>query len=451
MNLPNTLSTFIQEKMTEHRIPGVSVGILHGNETQILPFGVTSIKNPLPVTEETLFQIGSNTKTMTATVMMLLAEQGKLDLDATIRAVLPDFRVEDEATSRDATIRHLLTHSTGWVGDHFIDTGRGADAVAAYVASMADLPQLAPQGFAFSYNNSAFAVAGRVIEVVTNQSYEQAMREMLFEPLGMNNSFFEAADVMVRRFAVGHQILPDEPVTVGTPWPLPRAMYAAGAVAADAIDMLTYAQFYLDLGITHSGEQHLSKASTDVLWTPQFSTQSSRGSVAHSWFVRDEAGVTSYSHGGATVGQMSAFKIIPDKQFAFVSLTNGSSGGLFNQELEGFLLKELCQIEEPEPALVKFTDEDLAELAGRYSRPMVDIELSVDEGKLIGQVTPKQGFPTKETPPRPPLPPHEYGLLANGDLRALDGPIKGAQLQILRQEDGRIGWIRGSMRLHRKE
>lgn len=451
MNLPDTLATFIQEKMSEYRIPGVSIGILLDNEIQILPFGITSIDNPLPVNEETLFQIGSNTKTMTATVLMLLAEQGELDLDAPIRAVLPDFRVQDETASHNATIRNLLTHSTGWIGDHFIDTGQGADAVMAYVASMAELPQLAPHGFAFSYNNSAFAVAGRVIEVVTNQPYEQAMQQMLFEPLGMGNSFFEAADVMVRRFAVGHQILADEPVTVGTPWPLPRAMYAAGAVTADAKDMLAYAQFYLEPGVTRDGKQHLTGASMDALWAPQFSTGSSRGSVAHSWFVRDEAGVRSYSHGGATVGQMSAFKIIPDKQFAFVSLTNGSSGGLFNQELEGFLLKEFCQIEEPEPALIDFTAEDLTELVGRYVRPMVDLELSLNDGKLIGQVIPKQGFPTKDTPPQPPPPLHEYGLLANGDLMALDGPFKGAQLQILRQDDGRIGWIRGSMRLHRKE
>lgn len=451
MNLPSTLNTFVEEKMTEHRIPGVSIGILQNNEREILTFGVTSVDNPLPVTDDTLFQIGSNTKPMTATVMMLLAEQGKLDLGAPIRTILPDFRVQDEFVSASATIRQLLTHSTGWVGDHFIDTGAGDDAIESYIASMADLPQLAPPDFAFSYNNAAFAVAGGVIEAVTEQKYDSVMREMLFEPLGMRNSFFEAADVMVRRFAVGHQILPDEPVKVGTPWPLPRAMYAAGAVAADANDMLTYAQFYLDQGKTAAGIQHLSAANMGALWTPQFDTNSSRGSVAHSWFVRDEGGVNSYSHGGATVGQMSAFKIIPDKGFAFTSLTNGSTGGLFNQELERYLLDEFCDLNGAESETVEFTSDQLDELAGKYSRPMVDIELTVSDGKLMGQFIPKQGFPTKETPPYPPTPVHEYGLLATGDLMALHGPFKGAQLQVLRQDDGSIGWIRGSMRLHRKQ
>ena len=451
MQIPDVVVRFVEEKMAEHRVPGVSVGLLLGEETAVSGYGLTSIDNPLPVTTNTLFQIGSNTKTMTATLLMLLAENGRLTLDTPIQKVLPDFRVQDETVSATATIRHLLTHSTGWVGDHFIDTGAGADAKAKYVASMADLPQLVPPGFAFSYNNSAFAVAGRLIEVITDMAYEAAMQKMLFAPLEMHHSFFDMADVMVRRFVVGHDVRPDEPTKVASPWPLPRAMYSVGAVTATAEDMLTYARFYLNGGKTKSGAQLLSPEAIKMMWMPQLDTASSSGAIAHSWFVQDEAGLTSYSHGGSTVGQRAAFKIVPAKQFAYVSLTNGSSGALFNRDLEDFLLREFCSINRPEPEMIMPSLEQLEALIGRYTRPMVDIELSLQDGQLMGQLIPKQGFPTADVPPEPPSPLFRCGVMPNGDLLALDGPAKGSQGQILRRADGSIGWLRFGLRLHQKE
>ncbi len=450
MTLPHQVSQFIEEKMAEYHIPGISVGILHQGNVTVQGFGITSVDNPLPVTPETLFQVGSNTKTMTATVLMILAENGRLDLNAPIREILPDFKVQDPTISATATVRQLLTHSTGWVGDHFIETGAGADAKEKYVQSMADLPQLVPPDFAFSYNNSAFVVAGLIIEKVTGMLYETAVQQLLFEPLGMKNSFFDMADVMIRRFAVGHHIMPDNTISVASPWPLPRALYSAGAVTASAHDMLTYAQFYLYNGKANSGQQLLSPTAIERLWTPLFAASSASGSVAHSWFVQDEAGFKSYSHGGATVGQFSAFKIVPEKQFTFVSFTNGGIGRRFNLELEQLLLTHYCQIQHKTSTLINASPEQLAELVGLYQRPMDDFEFSLVDGQLTGQVIPKQGFPTKETPPQPPSPLFPCTLISDKEFMALDGPMKGAEGQILRREDGSIGWLRFGKRLHEK-
>ncbi|MDJ0752890.1 MAG: serine hydrolase domain-containing protein [Ardenticatenaceae bacterium] len=451
------ISQFVTEKMAEHRLPGVSLGILLDDQSEILTFGVTNVDHPLPVTADTLFQIGSNTKTMTATIMMMLAERGQLDLDAPIRTVLPDFRVEDEAVSAAATIRQLVTHSTGWVGDHFIETGKGADAAAKYVHSMKGLPQLAPPGFTYSYNNSAFAVAGHLIEKLTGQPYEKAIEAMLFGPLGMNDSFIDMADVMLRRFAVGHLVMPDEPVTVDSPWPLPRAMHAVGAVASSAVDMLTYARFYLNQGSTDSGETLISPEGMRMLWTPQFYFDGSTAddaaagpAVAHSWFVDQDGGLISYRHGGQTVGQLSSFKIIPARRFAYISMTNGSSGNLFNAELETFLLEELCQIKRPDPQPIASTEKQINETLGRYSRPMVDLEIELRDDQLWMQLIPKQGFPTADDPVRPPTPWFQIEFLPNDTFIAVGGPLNNYQGQIIRKEDQSIGWIRFSNRIHPK-
>ena len=192
-------------QMEEFSVPGASLGVFFDGEEETAALGVTSIEHPLDVTPDTLFQIGSITKTFTATAIMRLVERGDVDLDAPVRTYLPEFRLSDEDVAARATIRQLLTHTGGWLGDYFADFGRGADALAGYVEAIADQPQLAPLGEVWSYNNSAFNIAGRVIETVTDKSYEDALRELVLDPLGIEQAYFFADEVITYRFAVGHE------------------------------------------------------------------------------------------------------------------------------------------------------------------------------------------------------------------------------------------------------
>ena len=116
---------------------GGAVGLVMDGQTFSAGLGVTNVEHPLDVTTDTLFQIGSITKTIAATVVMRLVEQGKLDLDAPIRDYAPEFRVSDREASERATLRHVLTHTGGWTGDFFADTGAGDDAAARYLARRA--------------------------------------------------------------------------------------------------------------------------------------------------------------------------------------------------------------------------------------------------------------------------------------------------------------------------
>src|SRR5207244_1574033 len=113
---------------------------------------VTNLEHPLPVDADTLFQIASITKTMTATVIMRLVERGVLDLDAPVRRYLPEFKLRDDDVAKRATLRHLVTHTGGWLGDCFADFGKGDDALALYVAAMAELEQLTPLGEIWHYS-----------------------------------------------------------------------------------------------------------------------------------------------------------------------------------------------------------------------------------------------------------------------------------------------------------
>ena len=110
---------------------------------------------------------------------MALVERGELELDAPVRRYLPKLALADESVAAAVTMRHLLTHTAGWVGDYFADHGAGDDALARMVDDLQRLPQLTPLGKVWSYNNAGFYLAGRVIEVVTGEPYERVVQSLL--------------------------------------------------------------------------------------------------------------------------------------------------------------------------------------------------------------------------------------------------------------------------------
>src|SRR3989441_13126523 len=142
---------------------------------------------------------------------MRLVERGALDLDAPVRRYLPEFRLRDEDAAKRATLRHLVTHPGGWLGDCFADFGKGDDALARYVAAMADLEQLTPIGEVWHYSNSSFAVLGRLVEIATGKTYEAAVRELLFIPLGMSGRFFNRGQGSTHRVAVRAVVVGEQP------------------------------------------------------------------------------------------------------------------------------------------------------------------------------------------------------------------------------------------------
>ena len=191
--------------MKEHGVPGVALGIVADGVVTIRGLGVTNVEDPLPVNAHTVFPIASISKTFAATAMMRLVEQGKVDLRAPVRTYLPEFRVRDEAASRDATVWHLLTHLGGWEGQ-VSGAERGTETLKNFVASITDLMQVAPPGKAWSYNNAGFSIAGRVIEVATGTPINRAMRDLVFQPLGLEHAGTTAGDFIVQRFAAGHSV-----------------------------------------------------------------------------------------------------------------------------------------------------------------------------------------------------------------------------------------------------
>ena len=183
---PAELEKKLSELIDVHGVPGAQLSVLDGDQLTEVAAGVLSQRTGCPSRPDALFLPGSIGKLYTATLVMMLVEEGKLDLDVPIRHYLPDFEVRDPHARDTVTARQLLSHTSGFDGDHFTDTGRGDDALARYVAGCSDLPQIVAPGKIWSYSNSGYAVLGRVVEVLSGLTFEEALRERLFTPLALD-------------------------------------------------------------------------------------------------------------------------------------------------------------------------------------------------------------------------------------------------------------------------
>lgn len=437
--------------MQHFQVPGVALGIWHAGDEFTTGLGITNVENALTVTPDTLFQIGSITKTMVGTVAMMLVEQGRLDLDAPVRTYLPELRLQDEDARARVTMRHLLTHRGGWVGDYFRDTGRGDDAVEKIVAQLAELPQLTPLGDMYSYNNAGFYILGLVIQNITGMPFERALKTLVFDPLGMKQAFILPEEVMTYRFVVGHESVGHDSPQVARPWQLARSASAAGGVCCSVRDLLCYARLHLRNGIADDGTRVLSEESARLMRTPQFDADNGR-KVGIAFFLQKVGGVTIAQHGGATNGQMATLQIVPDHDFALAILTNSDRGGELYLQLNAWILEHFLNLKEPERPLLEMGAAALQEYVGLYkgALSMGDIELYLQDGLLILQEISKGGFPDQDSPPSPNPPPVRAALDAPDALIALDEPFKNTRGEFIRNRGGAIEWLRISGRLCRR-
>ncbi len=427
-------------------IPGVALGVMHGDEEHAMGFGVTSIKHPLPITPDTLFQVGSITKTFTATLIMRLIEMGKLDLDSPLRTYMPDLQLADENVAAHVTIRHLLTHTGGWVGDYFNDFGFGDDALAIMVRELAGLPQLTPLGEVWSYNNAGFNLAGRVVEIVTGQAYEAALQQLILDPLGLKMSFFFSHDVMLHCFVVGHEVVEHQP-QVARPWPIGRAGHAVGGLVSTVKDLFRYARFHSGDGTAPDGTPLLARGSLKLMQTPM-RPASGFNSIGLSWFITPIGHTHLIGHGGATNGQVALLRIVPDRKFAVVILTNSDEGDVLTYPIANSAVKSYLGLDAPRAVPIAVPAEKLTQYVGRYEAAAAIREITLKDSELILSTISKGGFPTPDSQPSSPPPPVRIALYADDKIVGLDEPMKDELGEFLRDADGHIIWFRFGGRVH---
>jgi CubicO group peptidase (beta-lactamase class C family) len=377
------LQAALDESRERLKVPGAAVGVLLDGRETVAVSGVTSVDNPLEVTDGTLFMIGSTSKTFTATALMALVEKRTLSLDDRVIDHLPDFRLRSRQATEALRVRHLLTHTGGWDGDIEGNGSWGEDALADFVLALRKQPQQTPVGTVWSYNNSGFAVAGRLIEVLTGLSFHAAVRTLVLQPAALAQTFYLPTEVISRRFAVGH-ISTDAGPKVAHAWGIDRAGAPAGGVVSSVRDQLRYARLHMGDGTGAGGTRVLRQATLRRMQTPQFPAGNFADHVGLSWMIRDIDGVRTINHGGNVSNlQLSTFMMIPERGSAITVLTNSGSGGALAAAMESWVLESYLKLTPSPPLPLALPAAKLRAYAGRYESKLFCADVAVNGSGLV--------------------------------------------------------------------
>jgi CubicO group peptidase (beta-lactamase class C family) len=392
----------------EYDVPAASVAVLADGEIADTAAGVLSKTTGVEATPDSIFQVGSITKLWTSSLLMQLVDEGRVDLDAPVRAYLSELHLQDESAAEQVTVRHLMTHTSGFEGDIFTDTGPGDDCVEKLVGVLRDVPQLFPPGQMWSYNNAGFVVLGRLIEVLRGKPYDTCLRQYLLAPLGLTHAATSPYEAILFRAAVGHiERQPDEGYQPAPVWALPRSNVPAGSMLAmSARDLLAFARMHLRDGTAADGTRVLAPGTTAQMHQEQVRLPR-LGRYGDSWGLGFERFETRQGlvvgHDGGTVGQSAFLRIVPDAGVAVAVLTNGGIAASLNQEVVGHVLNELAGVHlrpfpkpPADPPRV-----DAARYVGNYASDVVDVAITQDDdGRVWLEETPKGLFEDLEAPKR---------------------------------------------------
>jgi CubicO group peptidase (beta-lactamase class C family) len=425
------VNDFVETASKKLNIPGVAVGVWADGKGVYACHGVTSIENPLPVDQDTLFLVASITKTFTATTLMRLVAEEKVELNAPVRRYVPEFRLKDQQAADTITVLNLLNHTSGLDWRVSASTGEGDDALARAVAKMAEMELISPPGTRVSYSQAGYDLLGRLIEKVTGQTFEQAVAQLLLEPLGLSHSFFERDDIMTRRFAVGHNPGEQGTLSIARPWRHARGENPGGGLATSVADLLSFARFHLGDGRAASGTWVLPTPVLQQMKQPTAKLQASNlgDAVGLSWFLRDVDGVRTVGHAGSANGQFAELLLVPERNFAVVSLSNTSPGGIpFNQAVVSFALAHYLGLVDRDPEPIPFDAARAKEIAGIYTNAMMTCTVDTVGAtlRLALRIKPEIRAAAEKAPPPDPEP-AEFGLLpgSSDEYIITSGEFKG--------------------------
>ena len=284
-------------------------------------FGMANMEWDIPNTPDTKFRLGSITKQFTAMLTLQLVEQGKIKLDGKLSDYLPDYRKD---VGEKVTVHHLLTHTSGipsYTGQpgFFQNVSRNPYKVDEFVKTYASGNLEFEPGSKFAYNNSGYFLLGAIIERVTGKSYEQALKDMIFDPVGMKNTGYDHHDTLIPKRATGYALTPKGYVNAAyLDMSIP---YAAGSMYSTVEDLYLWDQaLYTDKLITAQ--------SKELMYKPFLENYAYGWSIVEAPFKVNDQPVQMIAHGGGINGFSTTIARYPKEKNLIVILDNTGSPNL---------------------------------------------------------------------------------------------------------------------------
>ena len=234
------LDTFVARVLKSWNAPGVSIAVVEKNKVVYIGgFGYRDYEKKLPVTENSLFAIGSCTKAFTAAMLGMLEKEGKVDLDKPVRNYMPELKFQDEYTNNHVTLRDMMCHRTG-LPRHDLSWYGSPASRNELLQRIQYLEPTAELRERYQYNNFMFMTQGLVIEKLTGKSWEENLKERIFKPLGMNNSIVSVIDM---EKSTDHSLaysLKNDSIIVAIPYRNIDAIGPAGSINSSSKDMANW-------------------------------------------------------------------------------------------------------------------------------------------------------------------------------------------------------------------
>lgn len=321
----------VKTSLEKWKVPGIGIAIVKNGEVLLADgYGLRDVEQGLPVTSQTLFAIGSSTKAFTTMGMALLVDEGKLEWDKTVREYLPWFRLHDAMASERITLRDLVTHRSGLPRHDMMwyNSGLGREDI------IRRLPYLEPsKDFRtfWQYQNIMYLTAGYLSGLSAGLSWEDLIRQRIFEPLGMNSSNFSVDESRKQSdFSLPYRYnyLKEDSESKCIPFRNIDTAGPAGSINSNAEDMAKWLQLHLSSGKLGT-TQFVSEANLKQMHSPQMVIQQPSkfpempfSCYGMGWFIEPYRGYNMVHHGGNIDGFTALVTFMPEQKLGMVILSN---------------------------------------------------------------------------------------------------------------------------------
>ena len=326
------LETYVNQLMEEWKAPGVAVGIVKDNKLIYKKgFGYTGIDKKQKVTPETIFAIGSNTKSFTGTVLGILVDEGKLDWDKPVKEYMPSFSLSDEYASNHSTIVDLLSHRTGLpTHDALISNTKLSRAEIMTHIPYLDMNKELRE--AWQYNNLMYLASGCLVEELSGKTWEEYVQDVIFTPLDMTSSNFSVYTTQKQsdNYALPYQVKYGKVKSVL--FADIDAIAPAGAINSNVIDMSKWIILHNNKG-QYNGKQVISEKSLKQIHTPHMHSEKlirlnpdqPLFSYGLGLAISVYQDIPYLMHSGTIDGFHALMIMVPQEKVGVIVLTNGQT------------------------------------------------------------------------------------------------------------------------------
>ncbi len=408
-----SIDSLVKEVLKTFDVPGISVGVIKdGKLVYAKGYGVRSLKNNLPMDENTLVGIASNSKAFTSAAIAMLIDEGKMKWDDKVRDYIPNFKMYDPYVTDAFTVRDLLTHRSGLglgSGDLMFFPDGGSFTRDEMIYNLRYLKPVSEFRTKYDYDNNLYIVAGEVIAKVSGMSWEEFIEQRMMKPLGISTS-----KASYNRVSNNVNIIdahaPADGKVIMIPHDWNPVANAAGGIVSNIPDLSKWLIMQMNDGKYGEGKKLFSKEMHDEMWSPQ--TIIKAGSGAYNthfaayglgWFLSDVKGYKQVTHTGGLAGTVTQITLLPELKLGIIVLTNQQSGAAFTAitntikdsylgyENRGWVKKMNDRVKAGEAEAKKINEDIAKDLAAQQKNGLIKVVDSLFVGtyndKWFGDIT----------------------------------------------------------------